>query len=108
MGKVDGASLLAEAGIGSGAEELPKNRLQSAPRSLTVGACYDRMLEAFGGSGWYVEDPKTCALLSMRPSTSTAQRSSTSPCTMPPGEAAGVWLADEVTSNEQRAGRGEP
>ena len=28
------------------------------PRVLTVGARYDKMMEAFGGRGWYIEDPK--------------------------------------------------
>ena len=50
--------VLNNGGIGSGIEELPKDRFQSPPRSLTVGARYDRMMEAFGGKGWYVEDPK--------------------------------------------------
>jgi 2-hydroxyacyl-CoA lyase 1 len=50
--------VLNNGGIGSGIEELPKDRLQSPPRTLTVGARYDRMMEAFGGRGWYVEDPR--------------------------------------------------
>ena len=28
------------------------------PRVLTFGARYDKMMEAFGGRGWYIEDPK--------------------------------------------------
>ena len=37
---------------------LPEDRLKSPPRVLTVGARYDRMMEAFGGKGWFIEDPK--------------------------------------------------
>jgi 2-hydroxyacyl-CoA lyase 1 len=50
--------VLNNGGIGSGVEELPANRFDSPPRTLTVGARYDRMMEAFGGKGWYIEDPK--------------------------------------------------
>ncbi len=50
--------VLNNGGIGSGIEELPKDRFQTPPRVLTVGARYDRMMEAFGGKGWYIEDPK--------------------------------------------------
>ena len=35
-----------------------EHRFDSPPRTLTVGARYDRMMEAFGGKGWYIEDPK--------------------------------------------------
>ena len=28
------------------------------PRALIYGARYDKMLEAFGGKGFYIEDPK--------------------------------------------------
>jgi hypothetical protein len=38
--------VLNNGGIGSGVEELPKDCLQSPPRSLTVGARDDRMMEA--------------------------------------------------------------
>jgi hypothetical protein len=30
---------------------LPKNRFESPPRTLTIGARYDRMMQAFGGKG---------------------------------------------------------
>jgi 2-hydroxyacyl-CoA lyase 1 len=33
-------------------------RIRRCPRVLTIGARYDRMMEAFGGKGWYVEDPR--------------------------------------------------
>ena len=47
------------------------------PRLIfTIGARYDRMMEAFGGKGWYIED-STCAPPSTKPWTSTARRWST-------------------------------
>jgi 2-hydroxyacyl-CoA lyase 1 len=51
--------VLNNGGIGGGTAELPEDRLRSLPpRALIYGARYDRMMEAFGGKGWYVEDPK--------------------------------------------------
>jgi len=46
-------------GIGPGHAEHPKNPLQNLkPNALIYGARYDKMMEAFGGRGWFVENPK--------------------------------------------------
>jgi 2-hydroxyacyl-CoA lyase 1 len=46
-------------GIGPGMPEIPENpMLNMRPNSLIWGARYDLMMEAFGGKGFYVEDPK--------------------------------------------------
>jgi 2-hydroxyacyl-CoA lyase 1 len=46
-------------GIGPGHEEMPENPLQNLrPNALIYGARYDKMMEAFGGKGWFIEDPK--------------------------------------------------
>src|SRR5246127_410227 len=46
-------------GIGPGMPEIPNNpMLNMRPNSLIWGARYDLMMEAFGGYGAYVEDPK--------------------------------------------------
>lgn len=50
--------VLNNGGIGSGIAEFPEDRRQLPPRVLTIGARYDKMMEAFGGRGWYIEDPK--------------------------------------------------
>jgi len=50
--------VLSNGGIGSGIDELPKDRFSAPPRVLTIGSGYERMMEAFGGKGFYVEDPK--------------------------------------------------
>jgi len=50
--------VLNNGGIGGGIAEFPENRRQLPPRVLTIGARYDKMMEAFGGRGWYIEDPK--------------------------------------------------
>ncbi len=50
--------VLNNGGIGGGIAEFPEDRKQLPPRVLTIGARYDRMMEAFGGRGWYVENPK--------------------------------------------------
>jgi 2-hydroxyacyl-CoA lyase 1 len=50
--------VLNNGGIGGGVAEFPDDRRQLPPRVLTIGARYDKMMEAFGGRGWYVEDPK--------------------------------------------------
>ncbi|MFL5257549.1 MAG: oxalyl-CoA decarboxylase [Rhodopila sp.] len=49
--------VLNNGGIGGGIGDLPEDKTQIPPRSLIWGARYDRMMEAFGGKGWYVEDP---------------------------------------------------
>ncbi len=50
--------VLSNGGIGSGVEKLPDDRFTAPPRTLTIGSGYERMMEAFGGKGFYVEDPK--------------------------------------------------
>jgi len=46
-------------GIGPGHAKHPDNPLQNLkPNALIYGARYDRMMEAFGGKGWFVENPK--------------------------------------------------
>jgi len=46
-------------GIGPGMGDIPDNpMLNMKPNTLIYGARYDRMMEAFGGKGFYVEDPK--------------------------------------------------
>jgi 2-hydroxyacyl-CoA lyase 1 len=49
--------VLNNGGIGSGIAEFPKDG-PLPPRVLTIDARYDRMMEAFGGKGWFVEDPR--------------------------------------------------
>ena len=50
--------VLSNGGIGSGIDKLPDDRMSAPPRVLTIGSGYERMMEAFGGKGFYVEDPK--------------------------------------------------
>jgi 2-hydroxyacyl-CoA lyase 1 len=51
--------VLNNGGIGSGIPEFPQDPLQQlTPRALIHGARYDKVMEAFGGRGFYVEDPK--------------------------------------------------
>jgi 2-hydroxyacyl-CoA lyase 1 len=50
--------VLNNGGIGGGIESFPEDPSQIPPRVLTIGARYDKMMEAFGGFGAYVEDPK--------------------------------------------------
>ena len=46
-------------GIGPGMPEIPSNpMLNMRPNTLIYGARYDKMMQAFGGFGAYVEDPK--------------------------------------------------
>ncbi|PPQ39490.1 oxalyl-CoA decarboxylase [Rhodopila globiformis] len=49
--------VLNNGGIGGGVDTLPEDKSKIPPRALIWGARYDRMMEAFGGRGWYVEDP---------------------------------------------------
>ena len=48
--------VLNNGGIGSGIEAMPTDG-PIPPRILTIGARYDLMMEAFGGKGFYIEDP---------------------------------------------------
>lgn len=50
--------VLNNGGIGSGIGDLPDDRSALSPRVLTYGARYEKMMEAFGGKGFYIEDPK--------------------------------------------------
>jgi len=46
-------------GIGPGHAKHPDNPLQNLkPNALIYGARYDKMMEAFGGKGWFIENPK--------------------------------------------------
>ena len=49
--------VLNNGGIGRGIAEMPTEG-QIPPGILTIGARYDKMMEAFGGKGFYLEDPK--------------------------------------------------
>jgi 2-hydroxyacyl-CoA lyase 1 len=51
--------VLNNGGIGPGMPEIPQNpMLNMRPNTLIYGARYDRMMDAFGGKGFYVDDPK--------------------------------------------------
>jgi 2-hydroxyacyl-CoA lyase 1 len=51
--------VLNNGGIGPGHDVIPANPMfNMKPNALIYGARYDRMMEAFGGKGFFVEDPK--------------------------------------------------
>ncbi|HVH75761.1 MAG TPA: thiamine pyrophosphate-binding protein [Stellaceae bacterium] len=51
--------VLNNGGIGPGMPEIPDDPMFNLkPNALIYGARYDRMMEAFGGKGFFVEDPK--------------------------------------------------
>jgi 2-hydroxyacyl-CoA lyase len=51
--------VLNNGGVGPGMPEIPQNpMLNMKPNTLIWGARYDKMMEAFGGYGAYVEDPR--------------------------------------------------
>lgn len=51
--------VLNNGGIGPGMPEIPDNPMfKLRPNSLIYGARYDKMMEAFGGKGFFVQDPK--------------------------------------------------
>jgi 2-hydroxyacyl-CoA lyase 1 len=50
--------VLNNGGIGSGTEKYPDDPYANPPRALIYGARYDKMLEAFGGKGFNIDDPK--------------------------------------------------
>jgi 2-hydroxyacyl-CoA lyase len=51
--------VLNNGGIGPGMPEIPENPMQNMkPNALIYGARYDRVMEDFGGKGFFVEDPK--------------------------------------------------
>jgi 2-hydroxyacyl-CoA lyase 1 len=51
--------VLNNGGIGPGMPAIPENPMFNLrPNSLIYGARYDKMMEAFGGKGFFVQDPK--------------------------------------------------
>ena len=50
--------ILNNGGIGSGTEKYPTDPIDNPPRALIYGARYDKMMEAFGGKGFNIDDPK--------------------------------------------------
>ena len=51
--------VLNNGGIGPGMPEIPENPMMNLkPNALIYGARYDKMMESFGGKGFFVEDPK--------------------------------------------------
>lgn len=51
--------VLNNGGIGPGMPSIPENPMMNLkPNALIYGARYDRMMEAFGGKGFFVEEPK--------------------------------------------------
>ena len=51
--------VLNNGGIGPGMPEIPENPFFNLkPNALIYGARYDRVMEAFGGKGFFVENPK--------------------------------------------------
>jgi 2-hydroxyacyl-CoA lyase 1 len=51
--------VLNNGGIGPGMPEIPENPMMNMkPNALIWGARYDKMMEAFGGKGFFVEDPR--------------------------------------------------
>ncbi len=50
--------VLNNGGIGSGMAEFPEDRSTLPPRVMAIGSGYEKIMEAFGGKGFYVEDPK--------------------------------------------------
>jgi thiamine pyrophosphate-dependent acetolactate synthase large subunit-like protein len=51
--------VLNNGGIGPGMPEIPSNPMMNLkPNALIYGARYDKVMDAFGGKGFFVEDPK--------------------------------------------------
>ena len=50
--------VLNNGGIGGGIESFPEDRSQLPPRVMAIGSGYVKIMDAFGGKGWYVDDPK--------------------------------------------------
>jgi 2-hydroxyacyl-CoA lyase 1 len=51
--------VLNNGGMGPGMPEIPESPMfNMKPNALIYGARYDRVMEAFGGKGFFVEDPK--------------------------------------------------
>jgi 2-hydroxyacyl-CoA lyase 1 len=77
--------VLNNGGIGGGIAEFPEDRGQLPPRVLTIGARYDKMMEAFGDQGWYIEDPRDLQGALDEAWPSKGRPWSMPGCTMPPG-----------------------
>ena len=50
--------VLNNGGIGGGIAEFPEDRSKLPPRVMAIGSGYEKVMEAFGGKGFYVDDPK--------------------------------------------------
>jgi 2-hydroxyacyl-CoA lyase 1 len=50
--------VLNNGGIGGGMEAFPDDRSNLPPRVMAIGSGYEKVMEAFGGKGFYVDDPK--------------------------------------------------
>ncbi len=50
--------VLNNGGIGSGMAAFPEDRSTLPPRAMAIGSGYEKIMEAFGGKGFYVEDPQ--------------------------------------------------
>ena len=51
--------VLNNGGIGPGMPEIPESPMfNMKPNALIYGARYDRVMEAFGGKGFFIEEPK--------------------------------------------------
>jgi 2-hydroxyacyl-CoA lyase 1 len=51
--------VLNNGGIGPGMPEIPENPMFNLkPNALIYGARYDKVMESFGGKGWFVKEPK--------------------------------------------------
>jgi 2-hydroxyacyl-CoA lyase 1 len=71
--------VLKNGGIGPDMPVIPDNPMVNMrPNSLIHGARYDQMMDAFGGQGFFVEDPKDLNGASPKRRTSAARRWSAS------------------------------
>ena len=50
--------MLNNGGIGPGHATPPEAAAAMPPNMLMPGARYEKLIEAFGGKGWFVENPK--------------------------------------------------
>ena len=50
--------VLNNGGIGGGMEAFPDDRSTLPPRVMAIGSGYEKIMDAFGGKGFYVDDPK--------------------------------------------------
>jgi thiamine pyrophosphate-dependent acetolactate synthase large subunit-like protein len=108
------SSVFNNGGIGPGhAEHAGESRSRTCgPNALIYGARYDKMMEAFGGKGWFVENPKDlkAALERRWPSRARARQRPHLPGVGPQAKPAGVSLAqligwsDGISRGEARNG----